>query len=162
MRRFLLLLVAPLLAITLSSCATQPSEVADHTVYFNFGSPALTSEAKARLDVLANRLKSDGDIAYVSIVGYADRIGAPASNEALSKKRAMNVKRYLERNGYRAIQVENTRWVGETQSTGCGETAKRDTVACLQPDRKVEVVFYYTYDYCRHNHGRHCSQRTGW
>lgn len=164
MRRFLMLLMLPILAITLSSCASEPmvgQERADHTVYFDFGSAALTGDSRAKLDALAARLKADTSIDYVSVVGYADRIGSERANEVLSQKRAHNVKRYLEQNGYRAINVADTRWVGESHSTAeCGDRANRAAINCLQQDRKVEVVFIYTYDdYCRNNTSRHCTQR---
>lgn len=161
MRRFFMFLMLPLLALTLSSCATAPDMEENHTVYFEFGSAQLTPDAKMKLDMLANRLKSDSSIDAVQIVGYADHIGKPENNEMLSKRRAMVVKHYLEWHGYHAISMGATRWVGETRSEGdCGMGhANRQRIACLAPDRKVEIVFMGEHYYCKHNDSRHCTQR---
>lgn len=159
MRHFLTLLMLPLLAITLSSCASTSAVEEEHVVYFKFGSPSLSKEARAKLDTIAETLRNDGSIASVSVIGYADTIGSDKTNEALSKKRAETVKRYLETHGYRAISVGDTKWVGKTQASAtCGDTASKKTVACLQPDRKVEIIFNYTYDFCRNMTSRRCAQ----
>ncbi len=117
----------------------------DRTVYFNFNDSTLTEAARAKLDSLLGILKSDKEIQSVSIVGYADRIGSHSYNQALSRKRALSVKDYLASNGYSNASVTKTRWVGKTKSnTSCsGKLGHNDLVACLSPDRKVEVEVNY-------------------
>ncbi len=117
----------------------------DRTVYFNFNDSSLTEAARAKLDSLLTILKSDKEIQSVSIVGYADRVGSQSYNQALSKKRALSVKDYLAANGYSNASVTKTRWVGKTKpSAQCnGKMDHNELVACLSPDRKVEVEVNY-------------------
>lgn len=118
----------------------------DRTVYFNFNDSTLTEEAKAKLDSLAVLLKRERDIHSLSIVGYADRIGSASYNQALSKKRALTVRDYLVAQGFQNVNVTKTRWVGKSKPTAqcSGQKANADLIACLAPDRKVEVEVNYT------------------
>ncbi len=117
----------------------------ERTVYFGFNLAALSPEMEQKLDTLATTLTSASNVKGARIVGYADRIGNPAYNEKLSKKRAENVKQYLIAKGLINTQVADTRWLGSsTPSTDCPSTLKRaDLLNCLQPDRKVEVEIDY-------------------
>ena len=128
-------------------CERTRREIAleDRTVYFNFNDSTLTEAARAKLDSLLGILKSDKEIQSVSIVGYADRVGSHSYNQALSRKRALSVKDYLATNGYENASVTKTRWVGKTKPTAkcTGKLAHNDLVACLSPDRKVEVEVNY-------------------
>src|SRR5262245_20813605 len=58
------------------------------TVYFEFDKANLTTEGKARLNSLAESLKSAEDVQQANIVGFADRIGNTGYNDKLSKERA--------------------------------------------------------------------------
>ena len=57
------------------------------SVYFGFGSYALTSKEQATLDE-ATRIFNDGKPIVMIITGMADATGAPAPNLLLSQKRA--------------------------------------------------------------------------
>lgn len=117
----------------------------DRTVYFHFNDSSLTAEAKAKLDSLVTILKSDKEIKSVSIVGYADRIGSVEYNQRLSRKRAMTVKDYLASQGYLNTGITKTRWVGKSKPTAncSNKLSRNDLIACLAPDRKVEVEINY-------------------
>jgi OOP family OmpA-OmpF porin len=159
MRMFAKLLLLPIVALGLSSCASTMVTEENRTVYFDFGKSTLTSEAKAKLDNIATTLNDDSSVGAVNLVGYADHIGNEASNDALSKRRANAVKAYLSKKGWTYSAVGDTRWVGESQSTGCGEKASSETIACLSPDRKVEIQFVSKIsDFCQHKFSRHCRQ----
>lgn len=114
---------------------------ADKTVYFNFDKATLTDDARARLDSLAQVLKSSKDVRQAKIVGFADRIGGSDYNQKLSERRAKAVKDYLAERGYLNTQVAKVRGLGESQPiTNCAEKQGfNKKVACLQPDRRVEV-----------------------
>lgn len=118
----------------------------DRTVYFNFNDSTLTEEARAKLDSLAVLLRREPDVQSLSIVGYADRIGSASYNQALSKKRALTVRDYLVAQGFKNVSVTKTRWVGKSRpSAQCaGTKVSSDLIACLSPDRKVEVEVNYT------------------
>ncbi len=117
----------------------------DRTVYFAFNDSSLTDEAKSKLDSLAGILRNEQDVKSLSIVGYADRIGSVSYNQALSRKRALTVRDYLVAQGMTNVNVAKTRWVGKSKpSTNCaGDKKTNDLIACLAPDRKVEVEVNY-------------------
>ena len=113
----------------------------ERTVYFEFNKSTLTPAAKQKLDSLSAVLKSDGEVRRANIVGYADPIGTHAYNAALSKRRALAVQNYLTSRGYMNTSMANTRWLGEdSPKADCpAKMARKERIACLQPDRRVEV-----------------------
>jgi peptidoglycan-associated lipoprotein len=62
---------------------------------FKFGKVDLPEQAKAKLDELVNKLKSDPNGAFLEIEGHTDSIGAKTTNERIGLERAEAVKRYL-------------------------------------------------------------------
>ena len=120
----------------------------ERTIYFGFNQGAISPEMKQKLDGLAGKLTADSTVKGARIVGYADRIGNAAYNEKLSKKRAENVRQYLIKRGLINTQVADTRWLGASSPvTDCAANLKRtDLIACLQPDRRVEVEIDYASD----------------
>ncbi len=115
------------------------------TVYFDFNKAKISAGEDAKLDTLANTLKSSNDISGVSIVGYADRIGNAGYNDKLSQKRAKAVEKYLKKHGYLNTSVAKTRWLGESTSvTQCANGMKRKAlISCLQKDRRVTLEIQY-------------------
>ncbi len=115
------------------------------TVYFEFDRANLTDAARARLDTLAEVLKSDQTVKEARVVGYADRIGTTSYNDRLSQARAQAVKNYLVDRGYLNARVVATRWLGESRpSTRCPDLKNKTAlIACLQNDRKVEVEIVF-------------------
>lgn len=83
------------------------------------------------------------------MIGHTDRIGSPKYNQKLSMQRAEAVKAYLvESAGIPADKISVT-GMGETQPTTkldeCkGTKATKKLIACLQPDRRVEVEVHGT------------------
>ncbi len=124
------------------ACKGAPKVVRESTsIYFAFGSSALTPAAKKTLDGLVAGLKNKGNVVGIRVAGFADRIGKDAANEKLSKKRADKVRRYLLSKGVVNAQVVETRWFGDSvAATKCPEgLAKKELIKCLQPDRRVDV-----------------------
>ncbi|MEJ0009482.1 MAG: OmpA family protein [Alphaproteobacteria bacterium] len=118
------------------------------TLYFDFDKYTLTDETKRKLDTVASTLLADRDVKQARIVGYADPIGTPAYNEALSRKRAQAVLAYLTGRGYLNASATETRWLGENASRAdCDKRLPRKKrIACLQPDRRVEIeIDYYSH-----------------
>ena len=62
---------------------------------FEFGHTALPADAKARIDELVAKLKSDPQGAYFEIEGHTDATGPKDFNARLGLERAEAVKRYL-------------------------------------------------------------------
>jgi peptidoglycan-associated lipoprotein len=62
---------------------------------FKLGKADLPDDVKAKLDELANKLKSDPEGNYIEIEGHTDNTGPKDLNDKLGMARAENVKRYL-------------------------------------------------------------------
>lgn len=79
----------------------------------------------------------------IEVRGYTDRLGSPAYNLQLSQRRANAVKALLVQQGIPADRVD-ARGLGEQDPiTHCADNASHDRlVACLQPDRRVEIVTF--------------------
>lgn len=108
---------------------------------FAFDKSVLKPEGKTMLDGLAQQLKG---VQYdtVAVTGYADRIGSAAYNQKLSERRAYEVKSYLVTQNVPAGNISAS-GMGEsqpvTQSGDCVGPKSAKLIACLQPDRRVDV-----------------------
>lgn len=77
-----------------ASAATAPA--VDLTVNFETGSADLTADAMKTLDALGTALSSDALAHYrFRVEGHTDTVGSPASNQALSQRRAKAVVNYI-------------------------------------------------------------------
>jgi OmpA-OmpF porin, OOP family len=109
---------------------------------FDFDKANLKPEGKQALDDLVSKLEG---VKYdtIVVIGYADRIGSDAYNKKLSMRRAESVKSYLVNEKSIAADTVFTDGKGEanpvTGDTCKGEKKTKALVACLQPDRRVEV-----------------------
>lgn len=108
---------------------------------FAFNKSALKPEGKTMLDDLAHQLNG-AEYDRVLVTGHADRIGSAAYNQKLSVKRAEEVKGYLVSKDIPADRISAT-GKGETEPvTKAGECVGAKSaklIACLQPDRRVDV-----------------------
>ena len=62
---------------------------------FKFGKAVMPDEAKAEIDTLVQKLKSEPNGAFIEIEGHTDAAGTPETNYKLGLDRAENVKRYI-------------------------------------------------------------------
>ena len=114
-------------------------------VLFDFGKAELKDSGKARLDQLASEIK-DADVDEIVAVGHADRIASDDYNQKLSEARAQAVKDYLTEKGAKSNTI-TAQGKGESQPVtgedckklGAERSANKKLVACLQPDRRVEI-----------------------
>ncbi|MBS1191667.1 MAG: OmpA family protein [Rhodocyclaceae bacterium] len=112
---------------------------------FDFDKAVLRPEGKAKLDDVVAKAKSL-NLEVILAVGHTDRIGKEAYNQKLSEKRAAAVKSYLVSKGIEANRVY-TEGKGEKQPVtgdkckkmGAESGKNKKLVACLQPDRRVDV-----------------------
>ena len=74
------------------------------TFYFEFDKAVLTSEARAALDIHAQRLR--GGNRQVRLEGHADERGTREYNMALGERRAKAVQRYMVLQGVSPAQLE--------------------------------------------------------
>jgi OOP family OmpA-OmpF porin len=114
-------------------------------VLFDFNSAELKEGGKKRLDELASQVK-DANVDEIIAIGHADRIASEDYNKKLSEARAQSVRDYLQGKvtNARAVTAEGK---GESQPVtgedckkmGPETGANKKLVACLQPDRRVEI-----------------------
>ena len=100
-------------------------------------------DAQAALDQLYSQLSNlDPKDGSVVVLGYTDRIGSDAYNQALSERRAQSVVDYLISKGIPADKI-SARGMGESNPvTGntCDNVKQRAAlIDCLAPDRRVEI-----------------------
>jgi OmpA-OmpF porin, OOP family len=108
---------------------------------FDFNKADLKSEGKAKLDDLTSKLKGI-NLEVIIAIGHADRFGTDKYNNALSLKRAEAVKSYLVGKGIEPNRIY-TEGKGKkqpvTKPDQCKGPKSPKVVACLQPDRRVEI-----------------------
>ncbi|SBT09966.1 Outer membrane protein A [Candidatus Accumulibacter aalborgensis] len=108
---------------------------------FDFNKSALRPEGKKKLDEVVAKSK-ELKLEVILAVGHTDRIGTDAYNQKLSEQRAASVKQYLVGKGIEANRVY-TEGKGKknpvTKPDQClGKTSPK-VIACLQPDRRVDI-----------------------
>ena len=109
------------------------------TDLFAFDSATLNMP-QPKLDEIAAALQADTSINDVDITGYTDRLGSKKYNHKLSERRANAVKDYLVSKGVDASRLK-AYGKGEQNPvvTDCHQKKKADLIACLAPNRRVEV-----------------------
>ena len=111
-------------------------------VTFAFGKANLKPQAKATLDGIYGEIAQVNN-ANVAVAGYTDRIGKDAFNVKLSQRRADSVANYLVAKG---VPAQNISAVGHgkanpvTGSTCDAVKGRKALIACLAPDRRVEIA----------------------
>ena len=106
---------------------------------FDFDKAVLKPAGKEKLDELAQRIEAL-NLEVVVATGHTDRIGTVAYNDRLSVRRAQAVKAYLVSKCVPADRIY-TEGKGKRQpvTTGCNQRNRKALIACLAPDRRVEV-----------------------
>lgn len=110
---------------------------------FDFDSAAVKPAGKEELNTFSKELNGVS-FDVITVTGHSDRIGKHDYNMALSERRAQAVSRYLVESGglpaatISAIGVNGKEPV--TKGDQCkGTKATKALIACLAPDRRVEV-----------------------
>lgn len=93
----------------------------------------------AKLDEIAQVMKSNPAIHSVRITGYTDRIGSDAYNLKLSQRRANAVKAYLVAKGIEASRLQATGKGKADPVVECHDKDRAKLIRCLEPNRRVEV-----------------------
>jgi OOP family OmpA-OmpF porin len=108
---------------------------------FAFDKSELKPDGKVMLEDLARQLKGASYDA-IFVTGHADRLGRDAYNQKLSERRADTVKAFLVSQNIAADRV-SAKGMGETQPVtkagDCKGNKSASVIACLQPDRRVDV-----------------------
>jgi OOP family OmpA-OmpF porin len=109
---------------------------------FDFDKAILKPEGKAAIDSeIISKLSSVQKLELVLVTGHTDRIGSQQYNQRLSERRADAVRDYLVSRGVPRDRIE-TLGMGKTQPVPgvvCDQKARKALIACLAPNRRVEV-----------------------
>jgi len=113
---------------------------------FAFDQSKLKPEGTAMLNDLVRQLNGTSYDVIVA-TGHTDRLGSARYNQKLSEQRALAVKNYLVSQNIPASRIQ-TKGRGETQPVTragqCRGAASAKVIACLQPDRRVDVEMHGT------------------
>jgi OOP family OmpA-OmpF porin len=109
---------------------------------FGFDKSVLRPESRELLDGLVAKMAGTTSDS-ITVTGNTDRIGSAKYNQKLSEQRAVAVKDYLVGKNLQATSIV-AKGVGETQpvtaAADCkGNRATPKLIACLQPDRRVDI-----------------------
>jgi OOP family OmpA-OmpF porin len=110
-------------------------------VLFDFNKSTLKPEGKAKLDEMLRSIGS-ARLDDIRVIGHTDRLGSTTYNQKLSEHRANAVKSYLISKG---IAAERIRAEGRgktqpvTRPADCQGLPRQKLIACLQPDRRVDI-----------------------
>jgi len=110
---------------------------------FAFDASAIRPEGKLALDSFTTDLAGT-QYDSITVEGHTDRLGSTAYNQHLSMQRAEAVKDYLVQvrglSGAKVSAVGKGEDVPVTTASDCKGTAQTaKLIACLQPDRRVEI-----------------------
>lgn len=110
---------------------------------FSFDKAVISPDGQSALAAFASELRGTR-FSMISVEGHTDRLGTTAYNQKLSQERADAVKAYLVSTA--GIESSKISAVGQgeskpvTTSADCkGTSATKALIACLQPDRRVDV-----------------------
>jgi len=115
------------------------------TVHFPLGGAKLDKTAMLRLDTdIIAKLPTLGELAFANVNGYTDRLGSAQFNQKLSERRAAAVRAYLVSKGMDGSKIEVTGYgktnMGSAQPfASCNQKDRKQLIACLAPNRRVEV-----------------------
>jgi OOP family OmpA-OmpF porin len=110
---------------------------------FGFDRAEMRPEGKTALDGFSREL-AGSQFEQIRVEGHTDRLGTDAYNQKLSMERAEAVKAYLVNqgrlDGNKITAVGKSESMPVTKAEDCkGQRATPALIACLQPDRRVDV-----------------------
>jgi outer membrane protein OmpA-like peptidoglycan-associated protein len=109
---------------------------------YGFDDAALSEDGQKLLDAVLGSLK-DEYVFRVDVSGYTDRIGDEAYNVDLSGRRAQSAADHLIKGGISAERIKINAMGSSDPIVDCSGEAGDDLIACLSPNRRTEVRFFY-------------------
>ena len=132
---------APLVIAAVKPAPVLVKVTIDADTLFDFDKSDLRPAGRDALDAFAGKLK-DISPEVISAVGHTDRLGSESYNQGLSERRAASVKAYLTGKGIDAGRI-HAEGKGEaqpvTKAGDCAAGKSAKVIACLQPDRRVDI-----------------------
>lgn len=134
---------APVVADTVRNVECPPVTIEMEGGRFAFDRYSLRADAIAKLDHIADLLKSS-KCESINITGHTDRIGTLKYNQQLSERRAISARNYLVKEKGIDATLITTNGLGETQpvttQAQCKGKRKAALIKCYAPDRRVFVT----------------------
>lgn len=113
----------------------------DADTLFDFDKANLRPAGRLALDEFADKVKEINP-EIIMAVGHTDRLGSENYNQRLSEQRVETVKNYLISKGISPNRIQ-TEGKGErqpvTKAGECEGAKSARVIACLQPDRRVDI-----------------------
>jgi OOP family OmpA-OmpF porin len=113
----------------------------DADTLFDFDKSELRPAGRLALDDFLDKIKAI-EPEMIMAVGFTDRLGSELYNQRLSERRVLAVKTYLVSKGIEPNRV-HTEGRGKaqpiTKTNECVGVESAAVIACLQPDRRVEI-----------------------
>jgi OmpA-OmpF porin, OOP family len=113
----------------------------DADMLFDFDKATLRPAGRDTLDTFVGKLR-DISTETIMTIGHADRIGSDSYNQSLSERRVASVKAYMVSKGVEPGRIY-TEGKGEKQPVtkpgDCLGAKSAKVIACLQPDRRVDI-----------------------
>jgi len=113
----------------------------DADTLFDFDKATLRPTGRDTLDGFVSKLR-DISPETIMAIGHADRFGTDTYNQRLSERRVATVKAYMVSKGVEASRIY-AEGKGETQPVtkagDCAGPKSAKVIACLQPDRRVDI-----------------------
>ena len=133
--------------VAMDNCAVAPpleKITLSGDALFKFGKTSLNKSALWRLDNIANSIKKVTHLEEVLLIGHTDHLSSNKLlefNQNLSVKRAESIKQFLAGKGIPEDKI-HTRGAGSSQPlVQCSDKlSKAKLIACLQPNRRVEII----------------------
>ena len=123
--------------------AAQPARIqlsGDVLFAFDRSGPGdLLPEGLAELDRVAKDLAA-ANARHMDVIGFTDRLGSAGYNQQLSEARAETVRQYLVAKGVPAERIGASGRGMSSPVVECTQSSHRALVACLAPNRRVEIV----------------------
>jgi OOP family OmpA-OmpF porin len=113
----------------------------DGDALFDFNKAELRPAGKMALDDFFDKTKSINPEVIIA-VGHADRFGSESYNQRLSEQRAASVKTYLVSKGIEPNRIHaegKGKMQPVTKPGQCDGAKSAKVIACLQPDRRVDI-----------------------
>lgn len=130
--------VAPMVVAAAPPQRVHQKVTFDADVLFAFDKSVLRPEGKAVLNDFAAQL-SRINLDSIAVNGHTDRFGSDSYNKVLSDKRAATVKDYLVAQGVQSSSMTTEGRGKNKPGQDCPGAKTAKVVACLQPDRHVDV-----------------------
>ena len=132
---------APIVVAAVAAVPAYEKVMLDADALFDFDKSSLRPAGREALDKFVKDMQGISP-ATIAAVGHTDRLGSASYNQTLSEERVASVKAYLVSKGVQSSDVQ-TSAKGETQpmtkSGQCSGATNAKLIACLQPDRRVEM-----------------------